>query len=591
MATIALLVEHDRNRRLLADHLRENHAVADDPLAAVGDGTADCCILDQSALAAHQDHLEASKRDAEPVFLPFLLVTRERDPGGVPQSVWDTVDDVMVDEVITAPVNKGELRGRVRSLLRTRELSTELERQRDRSQARFGALFESAPDPVVVADDDGIQTVNAAFAETFALDREAVVGRSLSDLGFGPEAVLDDLWDDLVEADHDGPETADTVTYERPGGESVVTDLHVDALTVDGEQAGWVGVLRDVTERDRRERELREEQAFTASVIDALPDVLVVVDPDGTVSRWNERFTESLRYDDDAVEGRSYADFVADDDLDDLESAFRSVLDAGETATVEVDVLTADGERVPHEVVGSRLHDADDETIGVVAVARDVSDRRHREAALREQNERLEQFAGVVSHDLRNPLGVARGNLESIDRDAVDGDALEAVADAHERMDDLIDDLLTLATEGVDDDVDRVPLEPLVREAWAAVDTGDAIVDAAGDLGRVAAEEGRVMQLLENLFRNSVEHAGDHPVVRVGRLPDRESGDGGFFVADDGPGIPEADREAVFEHGVTGAEDGTGVGLSVVTTVAEDHGWDWRLTDGRNGGARFEFRW
>jgi signal transduction histidine kinase len=68
----------------------------------------------------------------------------------------------------------------------------------------------------------------------------------------------------------------------------------------------------------------------------------------------------------------------------------------------------------------------------------------------------------------------------------------------------------------------------------------------------------------------------------VGRL------DNGFFVEDDGPGIPEEMREKVFEAGYSSEEEGTGLGLSIVGTIAEAHGWTVSVTEGREGGARFE---
>jgi signal transduction histidine kinase len=80
-----------------------------------------------------------------------------------------------------------------------------------------------------------------------------------------------------------------------------------------------------------------------------------------------------------------------------------------------------------------------------------------------------------------------------------------------------------------------------------------------------------------------VEHAGEDVTVTVGDL------DGGFYVADDGPGIPESDRERVFETGYSTSDGGTGFGLEIVATVATAHGWDVRVTDAADGGARFEF--
>ncbi|NIC00780.1 response regulator [Halobacterium sp. R2-5] len=223
---------------------------------------------------------------------------------------------------------------------------------------------------------------------------------------------------------------------------------------------------------------------------------------------------------------------------------------------------------------------------------------RDRERELERQNERLSEFASVLSHDLRNPLNVAQGNLE-LAREDCDSDHLDEAATAHERMQALIEDLLALTSDGGQStDVGAVDLRALAEESWASVDTADAAltVDAGAT---IRADEGRVRRLFENLFRNAVEHGStvdrnakrsedavehtnDDVSVTVGEL------DGGFYVADDGPGIPESERERVFEYGYSTEDDGTGFGLRIVEQVADAHDWSVRVTDSRGGGARFE---
>jgi len=199
---------------------------------------------------------------------------------------------------------------------------------------------------------------------------------------------------------------------------------------------------------------------------------------------------------------------------------------------------------------------------------------------LERQNERLEKVAGVVSDDLRTPLDVIDLRLELAREDA-DSEHLDAIARASARMDSLIDDLLTLAHHGAEvDDTRPVDLVTLTESCWRTVATGEATLTT--DVGRtVDADPGRLRRLLENLIRNAVEHGGNGVTVTVGEL------ETGFYVEDDGPGIPERERDDVFETGYSTAE-GTGLGLSIVTQVAEAHGWDVRVTDGSEGGARFE---
>ena len=204
-----------------------------------------------------------------------------------------------------------------------------------------------------------------------------------------------------------------------------------------------------------------------------------------------------------------------------------------------------------------------------------------REAQLARKNRRLDEFASIVSHDLRNPLNVAIGRLE-LAREEVDSDNLAAVDDALDRMGRLIDDVLALAREGgTVESVDRVDAGALARASWRTVDTRDA--DLRVDEGlALRADEPRLRRLFENLFRNAVEHGGDGVSVRVGGLP------GGFYVEDDGDGIPPDDHDRVFEAGYSTATDGTGFGLNIVREIAGAHGWEIRVREGTDGGARFE---
>ena len=213
----------------------------------------------------------------------------------------------------------------------------------------------------------------------------------------------------------------------------------------------------------------------------------------------------------------------------------------------------------------------------------DVTHRERYRRELERQNERLDQFASLISHDLRNPLNVAAGRLD-LARQDLDDENLAVVADAHERMEVIIEDVLTLARQGQPiDETEPVDLLSVAEDAWHLVDTADADLVTDGDV-TFQADRDRLQQLLENLFRNALDHVGPDVTVTVGPLPERD----GFVVADDGPGIPAADREAVFESGYTTAEDGTGFGLAIVGEIAEAHGWEIAATEGPGGGARFE---
>jgi signal transduction histidine kinase len=220
---------------------------------------------------------------------------------------------------------------------------------------------------------------------------------------------------------------------------------------------------------------------------------------------------------------------------------------------------------------------------GEVLLLHDVTEQRQRERKLERTNERLDRFASVVSHDLRNPLNVAKGNLAFI-QDEHDSEQLETASNALERMETLIDDVLTLAREGEPISApDRITLSSVVNDCWAVIDSEDATLTVENDL-TLMADSDRLQQLLENLLRNAIEHGGDTVTIRVGALPDAA----GFYVSDDGPGILDGEREDVFESGYSTTESGTGFGLAIVKEIADAHGWSISVAESADQGARFE---
>jgi PAS domain S-box-containing protein len=212
---------------------------------------------------------------------------------------------------------------------------------------------------------------------------------------------------------------------------------------------------------------------------------------------------------------------------------------------------------------------------------------------LERQNEQLERLVSMTSHDLRNPLNVLEGSVQ-LAAETGESRYFENSRQAIDRMTELVEDVLTLARVGADvSELRPVDVDELAERCWRSVPTGQGRLVADSGL-TVEADRMRLRQLFENLFGNSVEHGskgretsaqdGRGVTVRIGALPH-----GGFYVEDDGPGIPSADRENVFDRGYSSTPTGTGLGLAIVREIADAHGWSVRATEGTDGGARFEF--
>lgn len=303
-------------------------------------------------------------------------------------------------------------------------------------------------------------------------------------------------------------------------------------------------------------------------VLEEMGDGMVVLDTDGQIVDMNPIAQQIFNFRGSITDLNLTETETTDDALQRVD---------GRTIPTTVD----DQERV-YDVKWSSLTDHRGETVGHVLALRDVTGR----VEYARQNERLEEFAQLVSHDLRNPLNVAEGRL-TLAQEECDSEHLPPVAAALDRMGEIIDDTLTLARQGqVVDDPETIALADVLETCWQNVDTASADL-AIADAPAIRGDPERLRSLFENLFRNAVEHGDEEVTVRVGRL-DTEDENKGFYVEDDGPGIPAEEHDDVFDAGHSTADEGTGFGLAIVEQIAEAHGWAVTVTDSGSGGARFE---
>jgi PAS domain S-box-containing protein len=320
-------------------------------------------------------------------------------------------------------------------------------------------------------------------------------------------------------------------------------------------------------------REAQLEALFEKS-----PDLIAIHDDDGVIRDVNERMCDELHYTESELIGKRV--WELDPTVEPSEAkSFWSGLSTESPRRFEGKLKRKDGSTFPIEIHLIRLDlDGDDR---FVAMDRDITDQQEREERLRQQNERLDRFTSVVSHDLRNPLQVAEGRLELL-KENCDSEHIEDIERALNRMDALIEDLLTLAQDG-DAAMEReaVELETLVQTCWETVATQNASLKIETDR-TVHGDRDQLQQLFENLMRNAVEHGGSDITITVGDLDD------GFYIADDGEGITEENPEEIFDAGYSTATDGTGFGLSIVEQIVETHGWEITAKESQSGGARFE---
>ncbi|SDM35669.1 PAS domain S-box-containing protein [Haloarchaeobius iranensis] len=360
--------------------------------------------------------------------------------------------------------------------------------------------------------------------------------------------------------------------------------------------------VAETVERLRAEGHLRRQRDRLSALFENVPDPVVrfaLVDGELRVQEVNPAFESTFGWSTAEVIDEDIDEYIVPEGFEDEARSLNQKLLAGESLQVVSRRKTED------EVRDFLLHvvpfERGERSLQGFAIYTDITEEKQRQRELERQNERLDAFASIVSHDLRNPLSIAQGYV-GLAEETGDPEHFDEIRRAHGRMNTLIDDLLALARQGnVVGDTEPVDLGPVATQAWSSVRTGDATLSVV-DSATVDADRDRLVELLENLFRNAVTHGtgeeddpadtegpsgrrpdGEPLRVTVGPLADRH----GFSVDDDGIGYDGDDPSRILESGFTTSEVGTGFGLTIVREIAEAHGWSVDVVD--DDGLRFEF--
>ena len=589
------------SERRLQQKERRYQAIFNDPNILVGLIDTDGTVLDINQTAMEYvaaTHEEVTGR-------PFWETPWFDHSESVQQSVREWIDraadgeyvdfeadlerpngDPYTVEGVFRPVTNDE--GEVVSLLISDRDITE-RKQRERELRQYESYLEESSDIITVLDEAGTITYQSPAVERIlGYETDALVGQHGFDyIHPDDEDEVREAFTDLV-AEPEGTVTVEGRFRTADGEWRWIEIRGTNRLGYDAIE-GVVTNNRDITGRIEREQELEETNVLLSTLIETLPVGVLAEDGSRTVLMVNERLLElfDMSASPDGVIG-SDCELLAEE----LSERF---VDSGQFVT-RIAELVAQRDSVRNEEVSLR----DGRTLarsyepielpdgfGHLWVYRDITDRKDRERALTQERDRLDEFAGVVSHDLRNPLNVAQGRLEFVQEEC-DSEHLDAIATALHRIERITEDVLWLAREGrAVGELTPIALERAIDDAWTLVtdDVASAELRYASDDGplpTIEADDDRLYQLLENLFRNALDHGGEDVVVTVGTVND------GFYIEDNGPGIPEAEREDVFNAGYSTKETGTGFGLNIVEQIAEAHGWEISVTEGADGGARFE---
>ena len=465
----------------------------------------------------------------------------------------------------------------------------EKERELKFRERRFRRLFEDHNAPMLLIDPETgrIERANGAAASFYGYDTETLESMTIQDINqLDDEAVAE-----RRRAASEGETNRFIFPHELADGS--VRQVEVDSSPIQtGGGTLLFSILHDVTERREKERELKfRERRFRRLFEDHNAPMLLVHPSTGAIERANAAASSFYGYGTEALESMSIQDI---NQLDDQQVAERrEAAKAGETNRFVFPHELADGSVRQVEVDSSPIQTGSGTLL--FSILHDVTDRERNRERIERQNEQLELLNRVVRHDIRNDMSVVTGYAELLEEHVDDaGHAhLETLLEHSEHVVELTKEARTLMKAMLDEsdaDEESVLLDDVLRSQVSEVRSGyeDATVTVETALPDVTVRGNEMLaSVFRNLLRNAVQHNDSpDPTVRVSVEEAAETVK--VHVADDGPGVPEDQKDAIFGKGEQGIESsGTGLGLYFVRTFVEQFGGEVWVSGNDPEGAVF----
>jgi PAS domain S-box-containing protein len=375
--------------------------------------------------------------------------------------------------------------------------------ERKERERRFDAVFNNTYQFTGLMEPDGtLIEANETALSVVDADREDVVGEHLAETAWITEENREFVYE-AAERAREGEFVRaemliDSVDGDRPIDFSLkpMFDEHgdVDLLIPEG---------RDITELKQREEELREERAFTDSMLGAVPDVFYAYDTDGNFVRWNDQFAEVTGYTDAEIDAMEPLDFVPDEEAEHVGDAIGSILETGEPIIIESYFETKGGEWVPYEFKAGQWRGPDGQVQGVVGIGRDITERKERRRRFEAIFNQTYQFTGLMEPDgtmiEANDTALEFGGLE---REEVVGEHLAEAGWITEENREFVHEAVKRAREG-----EFVRAEMEINGAEGNVPIDFSLKPVTDDHGEVALliPEGRDITELKQRERELAE--------------------------------------------------------------------------------------
>jgi len=476
-------------------------------------------------------------------------------------TVWQTkLTPIVVDGRVEQIVGSGQ----EMTALKDREQALE------ESRNRLQALFDKSPDAIAVHNADGeIIDTNEQNIENLGYSHAALTSMNVTDYEVGLDAEdARELW-----AAMDVDETVKVEgKHERKNGSTYPVEVWITKLEI-GDEPQYLALGRDITERTERERELAAERDFLDTVIESLPYPFYVLNAEEyTIEYANSH--AAVETGDTCYELTHGRDQPCDEGEDPVPCPIAEIERTDEPVTVEHVHLDEEGTERTFQVHANPIYDDDGTLVRLAESNIDITTRVTYERQLETQRDNLEVLNQVVRHDIRNDLQLVLAYADTLTEYVnADGAAyVEQVLTAARDAVEITETARDVTQVMLQSDTDRYPvslqqiLEAEVDNVRSSHERAVVYIENTIPDVDVLADE-MLESLFRNLLKNAIRH-NDKEIPSVTVTATRADTHVRVRITDNGPGIPDAHKEQIFEEGEKGLDsDGTGLGLHLVKTL------------------------
>jgi len=468
----------------------------------------------------------------------------------------------------------------------------------------YTTLLDAIPSSVLLIDRDmHIVFVNRNFLEKSRCSLSNTIGHHLESVF--SSVILDciKLTSQVSRAfEKNQPTSGERMTYRAPGVPMRTYYYRIIPFPGNRDVEHVMLLMDDVTEQVRLGEEVRRIERHLASVVESASDIVLSTDIMGRILTWNAAARNLSGYSEHEVKNHFFFEYCTIDQQEEAKKLFASIKRGKKSHMTEWDFMTSHGHTISVSWVFSPMKDYSLQTVGIVAVGRDLTERRKFETQLFQSQKlaALGVMAGGIAHEVRNPLAISSSAAQFLlDNDITPDfrkECAEKIQTGIQRASNIIENLLRFARPSENSNVVKLDLVDLLKDTLNLV-KNQAKIQKIHILShllqrgvRISGNRSLLQQVFMNLFLNAIHAMQDGGILTISMK--RSLSEVAVHISDTGQGISNEEVSKVFDpfYTTSSVGKGTGLGLSISYSIIKQHSGTIEVESKKGEGSTFTVR-